>query len=529
MNRVSTADSMDFMVTLGQLWARQELALDVVVDSPSARSDDVTIVHSSELPAVDEWLAGGEVLLTIGVGQDLGGDGVGDYVTRLKRVGVHALGIGLGSALPWQEIPPVLIEHARAQGLPLFGVPEPVPFVAVVDAFTRMREEETTRELTRASNAGRRFATDLAHQGPAALVADLASTLGTDVRFVSPTGRGLTGTDAENLVRHELIAESLKPSMAPRLLRTEAGIVEAVPVGDEQVRGWILAPAEVAGNSRTRTLLLSTAAALLSLSITEVSPRRSESQLFTTPLAAGEARAEWVEQTGLAPVARVKLSVFGNVRGEVPETLMGDLGAGTLLVRAGAMLGVIEASTRNADLSHLDAGEPAAEFESAVDEVGAAGQRSAVDEVRTVQDVNAVDETSAVDRVADVTGLDRLFAKMIPLTKVHHTWTVWRTQHESANSDVRALLSSIDGSAAQRFVDRVLGTLLASRDEQDLLLTLRSFIAAGGVRDAVAAELGIHRHTVRARMAKIETLLGRDLTRAESVQAVALALELAEL
>lgn len=499
MGRVSTADSMELMVTLGQLWARQELDLDVVVDSVSARAADVTIVHSSELPAVDEWLAGGEVLLTIGVGQDLGGEGVGDYVRRLKRVGVHALGIGLGSALPWQSIPPALIAHAQAQGLALFGVPEPVPFVAVVDAFTRMREEETTRELTRASSAGRRFATDLAHQGPAALVDDLAVTLGTDVRFVSPTGRGLTGTDAEKSVRHELIAEALKPSLAPRLLRTESGIVEAVPVGDEQVRGWILAPAEVTGNPRTRALLLSTAAALLSLSLTEVRPRRSESRLFTTPMTAGEARAEWVRKTGLASVSRVKFTIFGNVRGEAPETLMADLGAGTLLVRAGSMLGVIEPGTQNAGLGRLADAESAA------------------------------DPASAVDRVAEVTGIDGLFTKMIPLTQVHHTWTVWRSQHEGATSDVRALLTLIDESAAQRFVDRILGSLLASADEQDLLLTLRAFIAAGGVRDTVAAELGIHRHTVRARMAKIETLLGRDLTRAESVHAVALALELAEL
>lgn len=496
---MSIADSVVLMVTLGQLWAHPELALEVVVDSPSARQEDVAIVHSSELPEVDEWLAGGEVLLTIGVGQDLSGEGVADYVGRLKRVGVHALGIGLGSALPWQAIPAALLEQAQAQGLALFGVPEPVPFVAVVDAFTRMREEETTRELTRASSAGRRFATDLAHQGPAALVADLASTLGTDVRFVSPTGRGLTGDDAKNLVRHELIAEALKPSMAPRLLRTESGIVEAVPVGDEQVRGWILTPAEVAGNSRTRALLLSTAAALLSLSVTEESPRRSVSRLFVTSLGADEARAEWRQQTGLAPVSRVKFTVFGNVRGEVPEVLLSDLGTGTLLVRAGSMIGVIEPGTRNADLSHPGVAE------------------------------SATDQASVVDRVAEVAGLERLFAKMIPLTQVHHTWAVWRTQHEGATSDVRALLSSIDESAAQRFVDRVLGALLVSRDGQDLLLTLRSFIAAGGVKDAIAAELGIHRHTVRARMAKIETLLGRDLTRAESVQAVALALELAEL
>ena len=478
---------------LSQLWARKELALDVVVDSSSARGQDVTIVHSSELPEVDEWLAGGEVLLTIGVGQDLGAESVADYVARLKRVGVHALGIGLGSALPWQAIPPVLIEHAQKADLALFGVPEPVPFVAVVDAFTRMREEETSRELTRASSAGRRFATDLAHQGPAALVNDLAATLETSVQFVSPTGRGLTGSDAGTRVRHELIIESLKPSMAPRLLRTASGIVEAVPIGDEQVRGWILTPSEVSGSPRIRSLLLSTAAALLGLSISEQIVRRTESQLFSTPFDADEAREEWVRLTGLAPVSRVQFTVFGNVRGEIPEILMGDLGPSTLLARAGSMLGVVQMD------GHAD-GEDT--------------------------DTAAV---SLVDRVAEATGLERLFAKTIPLTQLHHTWTVWRTQHESANSDVRALLASIDESAAQRFVDRVLGTLLASRDGQNLLLTLRAFIIAGGVRDAIAAELGIHRHTVRARMTKIEGLLGRDLSQAESVQAVALALELAEL
>jgi purine catabolism regulator len=101
------------MVTLEQIWTRAELALEIIVDSPTAAEQNVTIVHSSELPEVDEWLAGGEVLLTIGVGQDLGGDTVGDYVRRLKTVGVHALGIGLGSDLPWQQVPPKLVSAAR--------------------------------------------------------------------------------------------------------------------------------------------------------------------------------------------------------------------------------------------------------------------------------------------------------------------------------------------------------------------------------------------------------------------------------
>src|SRR5699024_12137084 len=98
---------------------------------------------------------GGEVLLTIGVGQDLGAEAVGDYVARLKSVGVHALGIGLGSDLTWERVPPALIRHADAVGLGLFGGPEPVPFVAVVAAFTRMTERQAHRQLTRRSRAAR--------------------------------------------------------------------------------------------------------------------------------------------------------------------------------------------------------------------------------------------------------------------------------------------------------------------------------------------------------------------------------------
>src|SRR5699024_1009996 len=162
-------------------------------------------------------------------------------VARLKSVGLHPLGIGLGSDLTWERVPPALIRHAEVVGLGLFGAPEPVPFVAAVDAFTRMRDAETNRELTRASSAARRFAHALArrgedetsseltrargaarrfanapaHQGPAALVAVLAETLGTEAKFVSPTGRALVGDDAEDGVRLELIAESCKASLAP--------------------------------------------------------------------------------------------------------------------------------------------------------------------------------------------------------------------------------------------------------------------------------------------------------------------------
>jgi purine catabolism regulator len=41
---------------------------------------------------------------------------------------------------------------------------------------------------------------------------------------------------------------------------------------------------------------------------------------------------------------------------------------------------------------------------------------------------------------------------------------------------------------------------------------LRTWLDSDGVYDVAARKLGIHRHTLRARVAEAERLLGRDLT-----------------
>jgi purine catabolism regulator len=63
--------------------------------------------------------------------------------------------------------------------------------------------------------------------------------------------------------------------------------------------------------------------------------------------------------------------------------------------------------------------------------------------------------------------------------------------------------------------------LLAPLYEEDpaLVASLRAYLAANGQGEAAARALGVHRHTLRARMRKAAELLHRDLddpaTRAE--------------
>ena len=44
-----------------------------------------------------------------------------------------------------------------------------------------------------------------------------------------------------------------------------------------------------------------------------------------------------------------------------------------------------------------------------------------------------------------------------------------------------------------------------------MLATLRAWLAHGGNWDRTAAALGVHRNTVRNRLAKVAALVGRDL------------------
>jgi purine catabolism regulator len=75
--------------------------------------------------------------------------------------------------------------------------------------------------------------------------------------------------------------------------------------------------------------------------------------------------------------------------------------------------------------------------------------------------------------------------------------------------------------ADQQVRDFAAGVLrpLVEADRSELVPTLRAWLAHNGQWDSAAAELGVHRHTVRARIARAGELLGKDLTAADSADA----------
>ena len=79
----------------------------------------------------------------------------------------------------------------------------------------------------------------------------------------------------------------------------------------------------------------------------------------------------------------------------------------------------------------------------------------------------------------------------------------------------------MDHEAARAFARRELAGLLG---RPELIDTLRAWLGQHGSWDRAAAVLGVHRNSVRHRIAHVERLLGQDLSQAGTRASLWLAL-----
>ena len=82
------------------------------------------------------------------------------------------------------------------------------------------------------------------------------------------------------------------------------------------------------------------------------------------------------------------------------------------------------------------------------------------------------------------------------------------TARRSADLPVTALLTQ---PAVRDAVDSSTARVLSALDGTDLMDSLASFLTHHGSWDRTATDLGVHRHTVRHRMRKVEELTGLSL------------------
>lgn len=483
-------------------------SLGLVVRGGSVRTSDgqdrvVRWVAVSELEDPRSFLEGGELLLSTGM--RLGADdrpAWTAYVARLVEAGVAAYGLGVGLTHP--AVPDALLEAAAAQGLVVLEVPEATPFIAISKTVSAMvaaqeyeattRAFETQRDLTRAA---------LGAEGVAAVAARLARGLAAWVLVLDPSGRVVAAApeaagEHEGALRDEVGVLRARGLLSSSALGVGPDRVVLHPLGARgTVRGF-LAVGRPAGFDQTDQSLVAVAVSLLSLAVER---------------GGGGATAEHRLRE-----AALRLLLAGSEPDDLPWDL---LDWGWLRTEAIRVVRVPETGSAAA----LRVSSAAA----------VAGERATA----TLDDQLVVvvpDRRDEVDAVAvDLAGVRAGGSGPATLGTFGAAWAqaggalsltrgpgvVW---HDAVGR--AGLLGVLDPPAARAFADSLLAPLDATGGKADLLASTRAWLAHHGQWDVAAQELGVHRHTLRYRIRRVEELLGRSMDDADLRAELWVALEL---
>jgi len=148
---------------------------------------EVSAVHVSELLDPTPYLDGGELLLTTGLGLTGQVTQSRAYATRLSERGLAGLALGLGPV--HREVPPALAAACAAAGLPLLVVPIPTPFLAITRTYWSLLTADGHAELSAALGAHRDLARAAITRNPvSAVVRVLAASVRGWAARLAPDG-----------------------------------------------------------------------------------------------------------------------------------------------------------------------------------------------------------------------------------------------------------------------------------------------------------------------------------------------------
>ncbi|MEN2738220.1 PucR family transcriptional regulator ligand-binding domain-containing protein [Microbacterium sp. X-17] len=484
-------------LTLRSLLARGDLHLRLVSApaelDPGATAHRIRWVHSSDLEDPTPFLTEDCVLMTTGTQfADAGPADADAYVRRLAARGVLAL--GFGTEVVRAGVPDALVDACRAARMPLFEVPYRTPFIAVARAAADAIAAEAYARRSWALAAQRAIAiAALRPEGLAATLAELSRQLGAWVAQYDAGGdlvrqfpselEGPAATALAAEVRAVLghggqASSSLRVAARPFLLQTVGGArplgVIAIGAGslDQEARGVVTAVVAMAGLALEQSRGIRRADAALRGGIMQALVGGAES------VAEGLAR----ERGGALPPEPV-------------EVVLLDLDR----ARRDAVVDWLEArAAHTRDASFWGPGP-----EGILVLVGSEDAELPRDLVEAFELAAGVSEPASYAEISRArreaaTALDRGAGGV------------------SRFADVAAsgLLSALDSGAARALAHAYVEPLRRHDESHGtaLLPTVRAWLEHDARTDTTALALGVHRHTVRARIAHAERVLGLDLS-----------------
>ncbi|MFF1519284.1 PucR family transcriptional regulator [Streptomyces sp. NPDC058305] len=519
-------------------------ALKLTVRAGEDRLDvPVRWAHVSELADPVPYMEGGELLLITALTLDADDPEVMQrYVKRLAGAGVVGLGFAVG--VNYEEIPKALVQAAEKEGLPLLEVPRRTPFLAISKAVSAAIAADQYRAVTAGFAAQRELTKQALTDGPEGLLAALAGQVDGWAALYDASG-AVVATAPEWAGRR---AARLTPDV--ERLRERPAPASAVVGGEDRVELHSLGT----GRRPRAALAVGTASALgtaeryavhSAIALLTLTTERSRSlhaaeqrigAAVLRMLLAGEpdhARAVAGDLYGGLLDAPFRLIIAESASGSAARAHADGharVGAATPAKTAvtvpdvngdplGGLAEVVESAAARAGESVLVVPEGERLVVLAVDggsAVTACGDYAVVLEAARA----AQREQPAGDEDELVVGLSAPagpIAARAAYKQAEQALSVARrrgrflVEHEElAAGSVLPLLAD---DAVRAFADGLLRALHEhdATGRGDLVASLRAWLSRHGQWDAAAADLGVHRHTLRYRMRRVEEILGRSL------------------
>ncbi|MGW0333348.1 PucR family transcriptional regulator [Streptomyces sp. NPDC003011] len=505
--------------------------------------------HVSELADPVPYMEGGELLLITALKLDAeDSEAMRRYVKRLVEAGVVGLGFAVG--VTYEEIPEALVDAARQEGLPLLEVPRRTPFLAISKAVSAAIAADQYQAVTAGFAAQRELTRQTLAAGPEGLLAALASHVDGWAALYDASG-AVVATAPEwagrRAARLTADVERLRERPAP------ASSVVGGPEHEDRVELHSLGT----GRRPRAALAVGTAAALgtaeryavhSAIALLTLTTERSRSlhaaeqrlgAAVLRMLLAGEpdhARAVAGDLYGELLDAPFRMIVAESASAASAARVQADGPARVPLTKAtaatlaaadthgdplGALTEVLESAAARSGEAVLvvpEGGDEARRLVVLAADGGAAV--AACGEYAAALEAARADQAAAGEEHELVVGLSAPagpIAASAAYKQAEQALSVARrrgwvcVEHEQmAAGSVVPLLAD---DAVKAFADGLLRALHEhdARGRGDLVASLRAWLSRHGQWDAAAVDLGVHRHTLRYRMRRVEEILGRSL------------------
>ncbi|MGH1565331.1 PucR family transcriptional regulator ligand-binding domain-containing protein [Mumia sp. DW29H23] len=442
-----------------------------------APDQPVSAVHVSDLADPTPYLSGGELLLTTGLSLPRNEAGIEEYVARLCGAEVAALGLGLGPSL--EGVPLALREVCARARLALLVVPPEGAFLDVTKAYWKLRTEAERRdlgeavmahsELVKAAFSGDPVSATLrslayAMRGWAAMLGPTG-----EVEHVHPSGRLQDAVD----VAAELRSSSRQASTAPLTLERAEGSSIGYPITlGQRVVGHLLIGTENRLTGTQHRVGLA-AAALLTLGTLRRDQDQARSQGHAQAVAMlvdmrlPDAAARLASRLDIAIAHEMRIVVVESTAPVAVDQVVREWCPGVV------------AGWHDPD---------ALWFLAPSEKPDAARLGTALRQVDP-NVVSLVSEAVPLDRVHDVrVGLQRLLDGL--------------ARGSTRVLEKRSLRTSGLDHALRR---------LGDYGRADLTGAVAAYLRNWGQWEPASRELGVHRNTLRHRIARAHSVLGLDL------------------